>query len=604
MSKLTKADLETCERENKTPRNYGCSECGTTAHASRDDLETQGWDARTRTGEHPVLCALCCAKAQPVGQRWNHLFGCALCALEAPRFFPTDTDVRYHLHALNEAFSEPLSDGEVERAFESAQVHVKRRRKLLVDLEAASSKPPPKPTDPRQYEALGQELGRLVAKKNAAYGDSFNVSGQFLPLLWPNGIPRGREGDALVLVRMFDKMMRIATDEGAFDEAPWDDLVGYALLKAEERRRLKAGFDLSGQAMPAPGHPAYHDKVFADMRAAGANAPPPDAEELTATGYRSAADDPLTTHQRWVESELATFRQILPRWVEPTVVVGPVVDDDYDPHQYASTVVWVAGEVRLECQLQGGVGDEALLWGTTWTSVSVRNSARYTFGGPNARDKAWEWFLRAYDHEQGAQDEQTATPPPQPEGFFGHMTCRGPAPIAHDCWGRRKYPLVAHPHNPLANQELAKVIEAEGWSPLGELPGGGRACPPCWKIMQERRAQDAAAAQVKYDRELAELEDLGRYLREYGAGVVKVHEEDPKHLHLRASVLTGGLRSKDPIKTLGFVRVAPGGTITYSYAGTAEGDVSEGAVPQLQAWQERKNWLMQKVAAFYERQGE
>lgn len=34
----------------------------------------------------------------------------------------------------------------------------------------------------------------------------------------------------LAIVRVFDKMMRIATDKDAFGEDPWRDIAGYAIL--------------------------------------------------------------------------------------------------------------------------------------------------------------------------------------------------------------------------------------------------------------------------------------------------------------------------------------------------------------------------------------
>jgi len=80
------------------------------------------------------------------------------------------------------------------------------------------------------FEQLGGEIGRLVAEKNAAYGDSFARCGAFLAILYPNGIKPAQYGDALALVRVFDKMMRIANNAGAFGESPWRDIAGYGLL--------------------------------------------------------------------------------------------------------------------------------------------------------------------------------------------------------------------------------------------------------------------------------------------------------------------------------------------------------------------------------------
>lgn len=85
-----------------------------------------------------------------------------------------------------------------------------------------------------KYEQIGQDIGALVDRKNAAYGDSFNKSGDFLKLLYPDGAHPEQYSDMLALVRVFDKMMRIATKKGAFDENPWRDLTGYGVLKSSE----------------------------------------------------------------------------------------------------------------------------------------------------------------------------------------------------------------------------------------------------------------------------------------------------------------------------------------------------------------------------------
>lgn len=80
------------------------------------------------------------------------------------------------------------------------------------------------------YANLAVEIGRLVDRKNTAYGDSFAKGGAFLKLLYPDGIPIEKYSDSLCLVRIFDKMMRIATDRDALGESPYADIAGYALL--------------------------------------------------------------------------------------------------------------------------------------------------------------------------------------------------------------------------------------------------------------------------------------------------------------------------------------------------------------------------------------
>lgn len=80
------------------------------------------------------------------------------------------------------------------------------------------------------YQALANEIGALVNEKNAAYGNSFEQAEEFLKLLFPDGIPVESYSDMLCIVRIFDKLKRIATKKDAFGESPYRDLVGYGLL--------------------------------------------------------------------------------------------------------------------------------------------------------------------------------------------------------------------------------------------------------------------------------------------------------------------------------------------------------------------------------------
>ena len=90
-----------------------------------------------------------------------------------------------------------------------------------------------------KYERIGTEAGKLVAEKNLAYGDAFSKTGDFMRLLYPDGIKPGQYKDALCLVRMFDKMVRIATDKDAFGESPFRDLCGYSILGVANSERGK-----------------------------------------------------------------------------------------------------------------------------------------------------------------------------------------------------------------------------------------------------------------------------------------------------------------------------------------------------------------------------
>lgn len=82
------------------------------------------------------------------------------------------------------------------------------------------------------YTALAGEIGRLVESKQAAYGDSFGKAGDIMRILYPAGIGPGQIDDALCIVRIIDKLFRIATDKDALGESPYRDIAGYGLLGA------------------------------------------------------------------------------------------------------------------------------------------------------------------------------------------------------------------------------------------------------------------------------------------------------------------------------------------------------------------------------------
>jgi hypothetical protein len=84
-----------------------------------------------------------------------------------------------------------------------------------------------------KYKLIGEAVGKLVDEKNKAYGDSFNKAGDFLKILYPNGVQPEQYKDMLAIVRVFDKQMRIATNKDAFGENPWNDITGYGILMSE-----------------------------------------------------------------------------------------------------------------------------------------------------------------------------------------------------------------------------------------------------------------------------------------------------------------------------------------------------------------------------------
>lgn len=99
--------------------------------------------------------------------------------------------------------------------------------------------------DVARYADLGKEIGELVDQKNAAYGSAFDTVGEFLKLMYPTGILPEQYVDSLAIVRIFDKLKRIAsiknntTKEQLVDA--YSDIAGYGLLGL--RRARSCNFD-------------------------------------------------------------------------------------------------------------------------------------------------------------------------------------------------------------------------------------------------------------------------------------------------------------------------------------------------------------------------
>ena len=88
-----------------------------------------------------------------------------------------------------------------------------------------------------KFMPIAVKIAELVQEKNIAYGDAAGKSVEYLKLLYPDGVRPEQYQNMLLLVRDFDKNMRIATDEDALGESPWGDKAGYAILAVELRNR-------------------------------------------------------------------------------------------------------------------------------------------------------------------------------------------------------------------------------------------------------------------------------------------------------------------------------------------------------------------------------
>ena len=89
----------------------------------------------------------------------------------------------------------------------------------------------------KSIEDITNELKELLLEKRKAYGNSFNNAPQILQHLYPNGVSVDQYEDLLTIVRIIDKLYRIANQ--ADTEDPWQDIAGYAVLSLEKKYAKK-----------------------------------------------------------------------------------------------------------------------------------------------------------------------------------------------------------------------------------------------------------------------------------------------------------------------------------------------------------------------------
>lgn len=84
-----------------------------------------------------------------------------------------------------------------------------------------------------KYQKIGKRIGQLVDWKNQQYGESFAKAGEFLKILYPDGVKPEQYRDMLALARIFDKTMRIANGNKG-EENAYKDLAGYGILMSKD----------------------------------------------------------------------------------------------------------------------------------------------------------------------------------------------------------------------------------------------------------------------------------------------------------------------------------------------------------------------------------
>lgn len=98
------------------------------------------------------------------------------------------------------------------------------------------------------FQELGSELGAFIDDRQIRYGNSFEKCGEFLQLLYPNGIQPEQYTDMLAIVRIFDKQMRLATGKNDDGETPYKDIAGYGLLGWMKDEKRAKGEEINGSS--------------------------------------------------------------------------------------------------------------------------------------------------------------------------------------------------------------------------------------------------------------------------------------------------------------------------------------------------------------------
>ena len=95
------------------------------------------------------------------------------------------------------------------------------------------------------------DLKALLFSKREAYGNSFNDAPEILKQLYPQGVAPEQYTDLLTIVRILDKLYRIANK--AKTEDPWQDIAGYGLLGVANEMDKEE--EASGETIPLQFNP-------------------------------------------------------------------------------------------------------------------------------------------------------------------------------------------------------------------------------------------------------------------------------------------------------------------------------------------------------------
>jgi hypothetical protein len=93
------------------------------------------------------------------------------------------------------------------------------------------------------YEDIAVKIAALVEQKQEAYGDAFGKITKILRVLYPYGITPSEYQNLGLVIRILDKLARIAEHNGddPMQEDSWRDICGYSILAQASKPEDKDG---------------------------------------------------------------------------------------------------------------------------------------------------------------------------------------------------------------------------------------------------------------------------------------------------------------------------------------------------------------------------
>jgi len=86
-----------------------------------------------------------------------------------------------------------------------------------------------------KFKEIADKIGSMVEEKNVQYGDSYANTQKFLDILYPESIPVEKFSDIVCIIRIFDKLKKVAAQVESDEENPYADLIGITIRMADNQ---------------------------------------------------------------------------------------------------------------------------------------------------------------------------------------------------------------------------------------------------------------------------------------------------------------------------------------------------------------------------------